>query len=136
MPHDPVKAKQRRAARQHRYYLRNRETLLERGRATYDPEKRAEYYRENREAVRQASRLHYLCRRGDAVREALQSMCDTMENESAKHVVRAMLADGRHHEMTLSDVQTLRSTLELYPPPPLPSVLVDKCDEAVISLRQ
>lgn len=133
---DPVKARQRRAARQHRYYLKNKEAILAKGRATYDPEKRAEHYRENTEAVRQTSRLAYLCRRGDVVRKAIEDMVAMTDNESSKLVLRAMIADGRHHEMTIRDVQTLQKTLDLYPPPPLPPVLVDKCDEAILSLRQ
>lgn len=135
MATDPLKARQRRAARQHRYYLRHKADILEKGRASYDPEKRAEHYRENKEAVCQASRLSYICRRGDKVKAALEDMVALTENESAKHVLRAMIADGRHHEMTLKEVQTLHKTLDLYPPPPLPPVLVDKCDEAVLSLR-
>lgn len=135
MPTDPLKARKRRAARQHRYYLRHRADILQKSRAAYDPEKRAEQYRENQEAVRQASRLGYICRRGDIVRKAIEDMVALTENESAKHVLRAMIADGRHHEMTLKEVQTLHKTLDLYPPPPLPPVLVDKCDEAVLSLR-
>jgi hypothetical protein len=136
MTADPLKAKLRRAARQHRYYLRHRADILEKGRASYDPEKRADMYRENAEAVRQAARLAYICRRGDKVRAALEAMLETTENESAKHVLCAMIADGRHHEMTPKEVRTLHLTLDLYPPPPLPPVLVDKCDAAVISLRQ
>lgn len=133
---DPLKAKKRRAARQHRYYLRHRADILEKSRSAYDPEKRAEHYRENADAVRQASRLSYICRRGDKVRAALEAMIETSENESAKHVLRAMIADGRHHEMTPKEVRTLHLTLDLYPPPPLPPIYVDKCDEAVLSLRQ
>jgi hypothetical protein len=132
----PLIAKRRRAARQHRYYTKNRDSILEKSREAYDAEKRADHYRETRDAVRAASRLRYICRRGDAVKAALEDLGRTLENESARNVVDKMIADGRHHEMTLKEVRTLYTTLDLYPPPPLPPVLVDKCDEAVISLRQ
>ena len=135
MPTNPLQAKRRRAARQHRYYLRNRETILEKSRAEYDAEKRAEQYRENRDAARDAARLRYICKRGDAVREALENMIDSLENETARHVVESMLADGKHHEMTLKEVRTLYKTLESYPPPAPPPALVDKGDAAIISLR-
>jgi hypothetical protein len=135
MPVDPLQSKRKRADRQRRYYLRNRTALLEKGRASYDPEKRADHYRENHEAVCQTARLYYICRRGDAVREAMEEMARNTENESARHVIQKMIADGRHHEMTLKEIRTLYKTLDLYPPPPLPAPVVDKCDEAVISLR-
>jgi hypothetical protein len=115
--------------------MRNRGAILEKARASYDSEKRAEHYRENSEVVRQTARLHYICRRGDAVREAMEEMARNTENESTRSVIKNMLADGRHHEMTLKEVRTLHKTLDLYPPPPLPAPVVDKCDEAVISLR-
>jgi hypothetical protein len=65
----------------------------------------------------------------------MEEMARNTENESARHVIHKMLTDGRHHEMTLKEMRTLYKTLDLYPPPPLPAPLVDKCDEAVISLR-
>jgi hypothetical protein len=136
MPTDPLNAKRKRAARQHRYYMRNRETLLEKSRSSYDPEKRAEHYRENHKAVRQAARLRYLCQRGDEVKRELEEMANTSENDSTRKVILAMINNGRHLEFTHRDIRTLYNTLDFYPPPVPPAPLLDKCDEAVISLRQ
>lgn len=134
---DPDAAKQlrsklRRAARQHRYYLRHREDLLAAARESYDPEKRAIEYRENRDAIRAAARLRYRCARADEVRRMLESMRST-GSPAVQTIVSDMLRDEAEHDLTPRDVLLLQKTLHYYPPP---TPAVDKCDEAVISLRQ
>jgi hypothetical protein len=128
----PDLAKLRRAARQHRYYERHKQTLLEAARESYDPEKRALHYRENRDDIRLAERIRYRCRRADVVRGMLETM---RKNGTAavQKIVSDMLSDEAEHDLTPRDVLTLQTTLKYYPPPEPP---VDKCDEAVISLRQ
>jgi len=131
-PPPPDLAKLRRAARQHRYYERHKEAILEASRESYDPEKRALYYRENRDDIRRAERLRYRCHRADIVRGMLETM-RANGSPAVQKIVSDMLRDEAEHDLTPRDVLTLRTTLKYYPPTEPP---VDKCDEAVISLRQ
>ncbi len=129
---DPLKSKKLASARQHRYYMAHREEILKKCAESYDPVKRATEYEEKRADICKAARLNYLLRRADKVRALLEEM-RTHADDATRPVIDQMLSKGAHHEMTVKEVKTLYKTLEHYPPPP---PKVDKCDEAIISLRQ
>jgi len=129
---DDIKRRQRRKARHQRYYEGHRSLILEKAKATYDPEKRATLYKENREAVLEWGRLRYRARKADAVRDRLTALRDK-GSDTTRKVIDEMLRDHLYTTLTLKDIDTLALTLQY-----VPAVLtqVDKCDEAVFSLRQ
>jgi hypothetical protein len=129
---DDLKSIQKRQARHHRYYEGHRSLILEKAKATYDPEKRCAFYKENREAILEWGRLRYRARKADMVREKLMGMRDG-GSETTRKVIDEMLRDNLHASLSLKDIETLRLTLQYCPAAITP---VDKCDEAVFSLRQ
>jgi len=123
---------QRRKARHQRYYEGHRSLILEKAKATYDPEKRSTIYKENREAILEWGKLRYRAKKADIVREKLMELRDK-GSETTRKVIDDMLRDHLHASLSLKDIETLNLTLQYVPAVITP---VDKCDEAVVSLRQ
>ena len=123
--------KQRRAARQHRYYEAHRDVLKEKARARYDPERKSQYYLENRDDILEISRLRYVAQRAERVRAALEELA----TERPHHITvfRDIIDSGRYHNMKLKDVRALRtalnSTAPVTKPPTIPDIIELVSDE-------
>lgn len=113
---NPTTSREKRAARQRRYYESHRENIKEKARQRYDPERKSQYYLENRDDILEISHLRYIAQRAERVRTALEEMATEMPEHS--EVLLETIRSGRHHSMKPKDVKTLRAVLVPAPAPP------------------
>ena len=111
----PTTSREKRAARQRRYYEAHREVLKEKARARYDPERKSVYYLENRDDILDIARLRYVAKRAERIKAELEHMASAFPHHAA--LIKDIIQSGRFHAMKPKDLRVLRTTVLVAPPP-------------------